>query len=82
MKLWNEGDKSKAVCSYCREVVPTTFKRRDVPFSDGKGIVNDILAGVCDLCDHVVSTPPQSTVSIKAARAKKMISAESQLPSI
>jgi hypothetical protein len=63
-----EGDKSIAVCHECREVVDTTLKRRDVPFSDGSGVVRDILAAVCDVCGSVVAIPACSAPTIKAAR--------------
>ena len=82
MKLFNVGDKSKAICYDCQELVPTTYRRRDVPFSDGVGLAKDILAGVCDLCDRVVSTPAQSTPAIKASRDKAMVPIEAQLPAI
>jgi hypothetical protein len=82
MKLIVEGDHSKAICSHCAALVSTSFKRRDVPFSDGKGIVKDILVGVCDRCDRIVSTPAQSTPAIKAAREKALIPVEAQLPAI
>ncbi|ATQ75544.1 hypothetical protein CR152_14205 [Massilia violaceinigra] len=82
MKLLNVGDKSKAICYDCNELVHTTYKRRDVPFSDGVGVAKDILAGVCDICDRVVSTPAQSTPAIKASRDKAMVPIEAQLPAI
>ncbi|MFB9244528.1 hypothetical protein IV454_01305 [Massilia antarctica] len=82
MKLLNVGDKSKAICYNCQELVSTTYRRRDVPFSDGVGLAKDILAGVCDLCDRVVSTPAQSTPAIKASRDKAMVPIEAQLPAI
>lgn len=82
MKLLQTGDKSKAICYDCKALVTTTYQRRDVPFSDGVGIVKDFLAGVCDLCDRVVSTPAQSTPAIKASRDKAMVPVEAQLPAI
>ena len=48
MKLYEEGEKSKAICHHCKQLVSTTFVRRDVPFSDGKGEVKNILAAVCE----------------------------------
>lgn len=70
MKLFKEGDKSKAICSSCEDVVSTTFKYRDVPFSDGVGCVKNILVSVCDCCGQVVATPPQSTPTIQASHAQ------------
>ncbi|TYQ04575.1 UNVERIFIED_ORG: hypothetical protein JN05_04892 [Zoogloea ramigera] len=82
MKLLHAGDKSKAICYHCNALVHTTYQRRDIPFSDGVGIATDILAGVCDVCDRVVSTPAQSTPAIKASRDKAMVPVEAQLPAI
>ncbi|WP_408601591.1 hypothetical protein [Pseudomonas sp. PLMAX] len=65
MKLYQEGDKSRAICGHCETVVATTFMCRDVPFSDGKGIAKAILVGVCDTCSQVVSIPAQSTPAIQ-----------------
>jgi len=81
-KLFQEGDKSKAICSHCAELVGTTFVRRDVPFSDGKGSAKDILVAVCDVCHEVVATPAQSTPAIREARQREVKSLEAQLPAI
>jgi len=80
MKLYVEGDKGKAICFRCRKVTPTTFKYRNVPFSDGNGIVENILSGVCDVCDSVIETLPQSTPAIKRARERATESIEAVLP--
>jgi hypothetical protein len=82
MKLYEEGDKSKAVCSHCKQLGSTTFQRRDVPFSDGKGEVKNILAAVCDTCDRVVAVPAQSTPAIRETRQKEVRPIEAQLPAI
>lgn len=64
---YKEGDVSKAICSNCESIVTTTFKYRDVPLSDGRGVVENILVSECDHCYQVVATPPQSTPAIKKA---------------
>ena len=82
MKLYEEGDRSRAVCHHCKQLVGTTFARRTVPFSDGHGEVKNILAGVCNICDHVVTVPAQSTPAIREARQKEVKPIEAQLPAI
>ncbi len=67
---YREGEKSRSLCSHCAGLVNTTFKRRDVPFSDGKGVARDILVAVCDVCDSVVAIPAQSTPAIQEARLR------------
>lgn len=66
-KVFNVGDKSRAVCEACQTVVATTFELCDLPFSDGSGVANKIMAGVCDQCGTVVSIPAQSTPVIAVA---------------
>jgi hypothetical protein len=81
MKLYYEGEKGRAICS--RDGAQSfTFARRSVPFSDGDGMVSNILVGVCDRCGDVVAMPPQSTPAIKAAREKATASIEANLPAV
>lgn len=80
MKLFRAGEKSQGICENCRGLVNATFHYRDVPFSDGSGIVKDILTLVCDTCDEVIATPAQSTPAIKAARETAVKSVEVSLP--
>jgi hypothetical protein len=79
-KFFSEGEKSKAICEACRKVRTTTFGYRDVPFSDGSGVVKNILVGICDECSNVASIPAQSTPSISMARMKSTESIEAVLP--
>lgn len=61
----NIGDKGQAICETCKNIVSTTYKVRDVPLSESKIIVPNLLVGICDICDHVVSIPAQNTEKIK-----------------
>jgi hypothetical protein len=79
MKLLLEGDKGQAVCEH-DGLTGITFMRRDVPFSDGKGMAKDILVGVCDICKEIVAIPPQSTPAIRAAREVATEPIEANLP--
>ncbi|MDI1266366.1 MAG: hypothetical protein PS018_24235 [bacterium] len=81
MKLYRPGEKGHALCETDGRV-STTFRYRDVPFSDGSGVARRILAGVCDRCGKVVSIPPQSTPSIKAARRNAQVPIEAVLPAV
>jgi hypothetical protein len=80
MKLFRAGEKSRGICEHCRCLVDATFHYKDVPFSDGSGVVKDILALVCDVCGDVIATPAQSTPAIKAARETAIKSIEVSLP--
>lgn len=65
MKLNKVGEKSKAICPFCKQLRTTTFVERDVPLSSGNGLVRDVLVAVCDNCNHVVAIPQQSVPRIK-----------------
>ncbi|MEC7278154.1 MAG: hypothetical protein VXV96_17665 [Bdellovibrionota bacterium] len=80
MKIYKEGDKSKGICKSCNSLVSTTFKTATVELSSGKGTVDNILAGVCDDCDHVVSVPHQSMPKIKETISAKKKSIEARMP--
>lgn len=67
-KLYEPGEKSRAICPDCAKLVATTFSYRNVPFDDGTGQVKDILVAVCDLCSVVVAVPAQSTPAIRRSR--------------
>jgi len=82
MKILFEGDSGKALCEQCQAVVTTRYARRDVPFSDGKGVARDILVGMCTRCDGVVALPPQSTPAIHEARKQQLKSIEARLPAV
>ena len=65
MKVLKVGDTKKAACNSCESFENITFKLRDTPFSDGSGIVKNVLVGVCDRCDLVAVLPHQSTPAVK-----------------
>lgn len=76
MKIFIEGDRSKAFCNRCSDLVQTTFIRRDVSFSDGKGVAVNILVAVCDNCKELVAIPAQSTPAIAQARGSYTIAGQ------
>ncbi|MDT7525393.1 MULTISPECIES: hypothetical protein [Idiomarinaceae] len=80
MKIFKVGDSHKAACTTCQSFGDTTFQLRDVPFSDGSGIVKNVLVGVCDKCDSVVLLPHQSTPAVKRQYETKRKPVEGRLP--
>ncbi|MCU5772521.1 hypothetical protein N5923_16275 [Erwiniaceae bacterium BAC15a-03b] len=74
-----EGDKLTVICHQCGRST-ATHRLRDVNFSDGSGMVKNILAGVCDRCDDVVSIPAQCTPQIKAAFEQRKLPLEVRVP--
>lgn len=59
------NDKGCMICYNCRTIVPITYLLRDIQFNDNSGTAKEILVGVCDNCDSVVTTPKQSANNIK-----------------
>lgn len=80
MKLYKIGDKSKAICPQCEQLRSTTFAERDVPLSSGAGMVHDVLVGVCDTCNTVVSVPQQSVPRVKDVVRSARHSLEVRVP--
>lgn len=80
MKIFKVGDSQKAICENCRSLENATFKLRDVPFSDGSGLVKNVLVGVCDKCDQVSILPHQSTPVVKRQLEAQRKPIESRLP--
>ena len=79
MKLLFKGDKGRAMCPECG-LSSTTYLYKDVPISESNNLVKDILVGVCDQCEQVVTIPAQSTPAIKEVRERTSRSIEAVLP--
>lgn len=80
MKIFKVGESQKAACEKCQSFENATFQLRDVPFSDGTGIVKRVLVGVCDKCDSVTVLPHQSTPAVKKQYETKRKPVEGRLP--
>ncbi len=80
MNILKIDDKGKAICEACKAIVKTTYTLRNIPFSDESGIVKNVLVGVCDQCDSVVSLPHQSTPLVKKKLDKQRGILESRVP--
>lgn len=80
MKIFKVGDTQQAVCESCKSIENATFALRDVPFSDGSGIVKKVLVGVCNKCDEVIFTPHQSAPAIKKQLDSQRKSVETRVP--
>ena len=80
MNILKVGDQEKAACDKCSAFVTVSYKLRDVPFSDGCGIVKQVLVGVCEQCDAVCVLPHQSTPVVKRALKKQRKPVEGRIP--
>ena len=66
----NAGDKRTIVCSNCG-LSSVTYQVRDISFNDDSTTVNNILVGVCDKCNQIVSLPKQSVPEVKIEYEKQ-----------
>lgn len=80
MKIFKVGESQKAACNKCQSFENATFQLRDVPFSDGRGVVKNVLVGVCDKCNSVTVLPHQSTPVFKRQYETKRKPVEGRLP--
>ncbi|MBX2847061.1 MAG: hypothetical protein KTR16_01980 [Acidiferrobacterales bacterium] len=80
MKIYKVGDTQKAICEECKGLESVTYQLRDVPVSDGLGLVKNVLAGICDQCDCVAVLPHQSTPLVKKHIENKKASVEARVP--
>ncbi|MCK0154929.1 hypothetical protein MWU49_14530 [Alcanivorax sp. S6407] len=80
MKIFKVGDTQKAICSHCQSLQTATYQLRDVPFSDGSGIVKNVLVGVCNQCDQVALLPHQSTPAVRRELDTARKPVESRIP--
>ncbi|MGS2724643.1 hypothetical protein ACVBEJ_12945 [Porticoccus sp. GXU_MW_L64] len=80
MKIFKVGDSQKAICESCGSLENATFALRDVPFSDGSGMVKNVLVGVCDRCDEVSVLPHQSMPVVKKQLEEQRKPIESRVP--
>ncbi|MBE9485966.1 MAG: hypothetical protein IMY82_02205 [Chloroflexi bacterium] len=80
MNILKVGDQEKAACEKCAAFVTVIYQLRDVPFSDGSGLVKQVLVGVCEQCDQVCVLPQQSTPAVKCVLEKQRKPIESRVP--
>ncbi|MBL8024807.1 MAG: hypothetical protein JNL74_00255 [Fibrobacteres bacterium] len=78
MIIHKEGDKSKAICERCKEIVPVTF--RYAPFMAQGLKVPEVMQGFCDKCGDSVSLPHQSTYRIREYRESHNRPVEFRVP--
>lgn len=80
MKILKIGDSQKAACANCQSFQDMTFALRNVPLSDDSGMVENVLVGVCDNCNHVGILPHQSTPIVQKQLQLQRRPVESRVP--
>lgn len=80
MKIFKVGDSQQTICEHCHSLETATFALRNVPFSDGSGIVKNVLVGVCNQCDQVSILPHQSAPVVNKQLEAQRKPIETRLP--
>lgn len=72
MKIWKDGERSRAICPRCERRTGIQFGRRTVELSAPAVKAEDVLVGVCLECDGIAVIPRQSTPRLKEAVERPM----------
>ncbi len=70
MRILREGQRRRAICPNCEGIVEIRYEYRTIHLEESDLDVENVLVGVCEACDDVVSIPAQSTPKLKQARAR------------
>lgn len=70
MRILKSGDRLEAICERCGDLVEGTYQYRSVPLHKTGVTVPNVLVGVCDVCEEIISIPSQSTPRLKEARER------------
>jgi hypothetical protein len=67
MKIWKDGEKSRALCPSCERKTEVVFQRRDVTLSPPEVKTSDVLVAICVQCEGIALIPHQSTPKLREA---------------
>ncbi len=65
MRIWKDGDESRAICPHCKRRTDVVFRRRSVQSAAPSVSVPDVLVAVCQECDGVAMIPQQSSARLR-----------------
>lgn len=66
--IFYPGARSAAICDFCRTKVTTTMKIKDYTPEEWNVTVPDLLVGVCDQCNKILTIPGQSIRKLNSYR--------------
>ncbi|MDQ3606603.1 MAG: hypothetical protein M3418_10535 [Gemmatimonadota bacterium] len=70
MKIWMDGERSRAICPSCERKTEVVYQRREVTLSAPPVTAEDVLVAVCVECEGIAMVPHQSTPKLREAIQK------------
>jgi hypothetical protein len=80
MKIWKEGDTSRALCPRCERKSEVVFLRRNVAQTEPAVVAEDVLVAVCVACDSIALIPNQSAPKLREAIQRPTIVLNARIP--
>jgi len=65
VRIWRDGEESRAICPTCKRRTNVVFRRRSVESSAPVVTVPNVLVAVCRECDGVAMIPQQSSARLR-----------------
>jgi len=79
MKIYIEGEKTRAICPTCHDICSVTFKYKAYVTEHGD-LIPDVLQGFCDKCEQRLLLPPQSAPKIAPFYRRQSVVQEFRVP--
>lgn len=80
MKIWKDGDRTRALCPKCERKTEVFFQRRTVEVSAPSVKANDVLVAVCVACDGIALIPKQSGPKLREAIQRPKVTLNARIP--
>ncbi len=65
MRIWKDGEESRAICPNCERRTDVVFRRRPIQSDTPPVTIQDVLVAVCQECDGVAMIPEQSSARLR-----------------
>lgn len=62
---WHEGDVTATTCAVCGKQVHARYETRNIRMNRSRVVYSNILVGVCNECDSMISLPRQSIAQLR-----------------
>ncbi|MDQ3081451.1 MAG: hypothetical protein M3R07_04475 [Gemmatimonadota bacterium] len=62
---WHEGDVTATTCTVCGKQVHARYEKRNIQMNRSRVVYSNILVGVCNECNSMISLPRQSIAQLR-----------------